>query len=180
MVKQKARAGKPVGLAASGLAASLAPALLVQGLSRRDRLLAYVRICADRLGLKDWDITLGRGEPANPDSTYATICAYQTQNAELFVSKLFWRQSPEGQRLTIAHELGHLPLWRCDEVVRVAAGVMDASAGKFLRRSFEPAGEFACEHFARLLAPLLPLPLLSASNRHRNRSMQASPSPTEE
>lgn len=173
MGKSKARAGKPVGLV-TGLA-GLAP--LVPEPSRRERLLAYVRICADRLGLKDWDITLGRGEPANPDSTYATICAYQTQNAELFVSKLFWRQTPEGQRLTIAHELGHLPLWRCDEVVRVAAGVMDASAGKFLRRSFEPAGEFACEHFARLLAPLLPLPALS---HRRDQNMQANPLPTEE
>lgn len=125
--------------------------------SKEEQVQHWIRICGDILGLKDWDIVydpsikVKRGNLAETrfqEGTHATIV----------LSRKFFSQSPELQRLTITHELFHVicyPLQHHDDLVRAA---VTNKMFEVLHTSLVGAEEHIVENLARLFANNLPLP----------------------
>jgi hypothetical protein len=120
---------------------------------------AYVSDLALLLDLSGWEITISR-EPSEPDA-HADIDPHaQRRSAELRVESGFYALSPERQRLTIAHELGHLIHARVDRVVENLEETLGKVGWSILEPNYVDAAERTVEHWARLVAPSLPLPSL--------------------
>jgi len=69
----------------------------------------------DKMGLRDWDITLDL-KPADDHTIAQCYTVTGRQVANVLVSKEFWSASEEEQNLALAHELVHCHLARLDEI----------------------------------------------------------------
>lgn len=115
----------------------------------------YVDECVVLLMLSSWIVTVTNEPPPEPDCI-AYINHSEQQNATLFVAPDFWTAGPERQRLIIAHELCHLPLFRLGDLF----DTLPPKIKSILDHMYDCINEETTERFARMVAPRLPLPQL--------------------
>ena len=109
------------------------------------------------LGLDHWEITIV--EAASDVDAWADIDAHgQAPTADLRVSFDFWKQTPEKQRLVLAHELMHLVTCRYARVTENLEAALGSLAWAVIEPQLEDAEERAVEQMARIVAPYLTLP----------------------
>jgi hypothetical protein len=109
------------------------------------------------LELQDWEITVSR--EAADITAHADIEVHdQRRTADLRIARDFFTQSPERQRLILAHELSHVITSRLDRVMENLEEPLGKIAYAILEPNFIDATERMVEHFARLIARELPLP----------------------
>lgn len=118
--------------------------------AERGRWLTYVRALADRMGLKDWTITVPSGPPVGQSDASTWMC-YGRRVARIHLPDSFVHESPEEQRDTIVHELLHLHFNAMDGLV---TDWLDGEKIKGYQRMFE----HGIDAVAAALALHLPLP----------------------
>jgi len=109
--------------------------------------------------IQDWEIVVLR-DAAEIDAHADIDVSTQRNSAQLRVQRDFFDLTPEKQRLVLCHELGHIITSRADNVVESLEHVL----GKMSWSTFDPnyvdASERMVEHYARIIAPTMPLPKL--------------------
>lgn len=120
---------------------------------------AYLRMIADRMGCKDWEITLGEDVVAEDDA-YAVVETYPGHRAVVTLCASFSELPARRQRHYLVHEICHLHTHRLRQIAEdllAGAGAVGASVELMI----EDADEHAVEVFAKLLEDQLPLPRFS-------------------
>lgn len=117
---------------------------------RKRKFEPYVRLLADRMRLKDWEITLEDG-PSSEGSSADVRLVGPYRRATVRLSEEFLGDPPEVQRRVIVHELAHLLTAR---LANFADEELDGPA----LREFVRCYEHGVEEVAMTLAPMLPLP----------------------
>ena len=129
----------------------------MKGKDRYQRLEEWIADAHVFLDLHGWEITISR-EAADIDAHADIEVADQRRSADLRISRDFFTQSPERQRLILTHELGHLVSSRTDRVFENLEEPLGKVAWAVLEPNYLDATERMVEHWARLIAPYLPLP----------------------
>ena len=112
--------------------------------------LPYFRAIADRICLRDWTIQI-HDDPAQPGH-FAEVERIQGRwVAMIKLGDSFMKDKESGQRDTAAHELIHLHLAFADDMAEMA---MSKEGWESYRRF----REYAVDHLASAIAPMLPLP----------------------
>lgn len=126
--------------------------------AQHDAYTAYLRVLADRLLLRDWDVDLLRDRA--DCATYAQVVPWDTENfAQVRINEEFFGYEPERQRLYLTHELLHSHTARMGRVVeRLEDTLGDNPAVRYARQAMGEEEEIAVHQIARVLAPTLPLP----------------------
>jgi hypothetical protein len=110
-----------------------------------------------RLELQGWEITVSR--EAADITAHADIEVHdQRRTADLRIARDFFTQSPERQRLILAHELSHVISSRLDRVFENLEEPLGKIGYALLEPNYLDATERMVEHFARLIARELPTP----------------------
>lgn len=118
---------------------------------------AYIADALITLELQDWEITVSR--EAADITAHADIEVHdQRRTADLRIARDFFAQSPERQRLILAHELSHVISSRLDRVIENLEEPLGKIGYALLEPNFIDATERMVEHFARLIARELPIP----------------------
>lgn len=118
---------------------------------------AYIADALVTLELQDWEITVSR--EAADITSHADIEVHdQRRTADLRIARDFFAQSPERQRLILAHELSHIISARLDRVIENLEEPLGKIGYALLEPNFIDATERMVEHFARLIARELPIP----------------------
>jgi hypothetical protein len=116
----------------------------------------YIRTLADRLGLRDWTITLC-DEPADSDA-WASIKPIEGRKlAELHLCKDWYTLKPETKRHALVHELIHCTHAGAADMVRLdlprwmGQAAYDVFFGGWRRQM-----EYMVDGLAEVLGPLMP------------------------
>ena len=118
---------------------------------------AYIADALVTLELQGWEITVSR--EAADITAHADIEVHdQRRTADLRIARDFFAQSPERQRLILAHELSHIISARLDRVIENLEEPLGKIGYAILEPNFIDATERMVEHFARLIARELPIP----------------------
>lgn len=118
---------------------------------------SYLADALVTLELQDWEITVSR--EAADITSHADIEVHdQRRTADLRIARDFFSQSPERQRLILAHELAHIISARLDRVIENLEEPLGKIGYALLEPNFIDATERMVEHFARLIARELPIP----------------------
>ena len=118
---------------------------------------AYIADALITLELRDWEVTVSR--EAADITSHADIEVHdQRRTAALRIARDFFTQSPERQRLILAHELSHIISARLDRVIENLEEPLGKIGYALLEPNFIDATERMVEHFARLIARELPIP----------------------
>ncbi len=118
---------------------------------------AYIADALVTLELRDWEVTVSR--EAADITSHADIEVHdQRRTADLRIARDFFTQSPERQRLILAHELSHIISARLDRVIENLEEPLGKIGYALLEPNFIDATERMVEHFARLIARDLPIP----------------------
>ena len=120
-------------------------------------LTTYVRLLADCLDLRDWDLTTTTG--GLDDDTLAT-CApvYGQRRATVTLADGWEKHNPEELRSTITHELIHCHLANLGHLIEsIASDCLTPEAGKILDAAFSLELEQATDAIACAIAKTLPL-----------------------
>lgn len=118
---------------------------------------AYLSDALVTLELQDWEITVSR--EAADITSHADIEVHdQRRTADLRIARDFFAQSPERQRLILAHELAHIISARLDRIIENLEEPLGKIGYALLEPNFIDATERMVEHFARLIARELPIP----------------------
>lgn len=124
----------------------------------KEDLKRYVRLLADALGLRDWELLID-WEPV-PDAFACISPVYGQKRAVLSFGGHFLDWDPAVQRATIAHELIHCHLFPATEVVReTGEKLLTKSAAEASWIGFFANIEYATDAISDAVAPLLPLPV---------------------
>jgi hypothetical protein len=117
----------------------------------------YIRDCADRVGLRDWKITLDREPCENDDHLAAVHAVYVRMSANVKVNAHFDHIDPDEQRHVIAHELTHIHMEAdYDFIEENVAGMIGGSAWAILEPTLRLLREQAVDGVAKGLAQALP------------------------
>ena len=119
--------------------------------AEREKWSAYVRDIADRIGLKDWTITVPGTPPRDHADASMWMC-YGRRVARVHLPDSIRHEPPEEQRDIVVHELVHLHFAAMDGTV---TDWLDEDKGKAYNRLFE----YGIDAMAAALAPHMPLPL---------------------
>lgn len=118
----------------------------------------WVGSLADAIGLREWEITILRGE-LRDDVIARCNVPRARQAAEITLGDEFFKETPEGKRATIVHELLHCLFAPIGEIVDES---LPALLGRPAYNTFETAHDLATERcldaIAVSWARLLPLP----------------------
>lgn len=107
--------------------------------------------------LQDWEITISR-DAADIEAHADIEVSTQRNSANLRVQRDFFDLTPDKQRLVLCHELGHIISGRTDQVFETLEEPLGKIAWAVLEPNYLDATERMVEHWARLIAPHLPLP----------------------
>ena len=119
----------------------------------------WVRNAMIALQLQDWEITISR-DAADIEAHADIEVSDQRDSADLRVQRDFFDQTPEKQRLILCHELGHIISARTDQVFESLEGSLGKLAWAVVEPNYLNATERMVEHWARIIAPTMPLPEL--------------------
>jgi hypothetical protein len=118
---------------------------------------AWIADALVTLELQGWEITVSR--EAADITAHADIEVHdQRRTADLRIARDFFTQSPERQRLILAHELAHVISSRLDRVIENLEEPLGKIGYALLEPNFIDATERMVEHLARLIARELPIP----------------------
>lgn len=119
---------------------------------------AYARQLADRMGLRDYLVTISATIADDGTSGASCQCTYGRRSIRIWLSHYFFGLTPEQQRWTVVHEL-------CHAIMRPVA---DLTHKNFENETKErhvlfytlhkEAEEQAVDHFALVIAESMPLP----------------------
>lgn len=125
--------------------------------ARHDAWTAYVRDLADRLLLRDWEVTVSR-EAADPGKD-ATVYLYHNENrADIRFADAFWGFAPEKRREVTVHEILHCHFARQQRVLDALDEIHEGDKDiQLATKLFGHETEIINQRFARILAPTLPL-----------------------
>jgi len=123
-------------------------------------MLGYIVECGALLGLRDWEIVAKKVAPGTmPEDMIAHAeIAYGRKVLTVSLAQIFWTESPEDQRVDVAHELVHAHLDEPGAVVRDIETQLGTLQYEMLNETYKRANENAVDAIAVLLAPLLPMP----------------------
>lgn len=128
------------------------------GESEAGTLEAYLRVCADVLGLTHWTVN---HNPVLCDDAIACVDFADGFVANMRFSDTFKQATPEEQREIVAHEFVHVMMHPISNVVTAGMGTaLKKKAFKPLYALYEAEEENLAETIGRLIAPMLPLPEL--------------------
>jgi len=122
-----------------------------------EKLEAWIAAALPILELTEWEITVSR-EAADIDAHADIEVHDQRRTADLRIARDFFAQTPERQRLILAHELAHVVTARTDRVFENLEDPLGKIGYALLEPNYLDATERMVEHFARLIAQLLPVP----------------------
>jgi hypothetical protein len=129
--------------------------------TKRDRkaLADYVRLVADEMGLRDWEIRLAE-HPAEPGKCASVEIVYGRKFATLEVPDTFKsEQTPEDQRDSVVHELVHCHLESMANMVQNdLESLLGRPADSLFFAGFTRQYEYGVDGLAGALAKHLPLP----------------------
>lgn len=117
----------------------------------------YARDLADRLGLKDWEVTIDRSRPPGDALAYVHVQT-DVHHSLISVGDEFRHCAPEQQRELLTHELLHAHHDRIDTHIMHVQDVIGGQSLDVLRRTIHDDIEQLTDRLARAIAPLLPLP----------------------
>ena len=122
---------------------------------------AYAQDLAGRLLLRDWEVQVFR-DPPYSDHAYASAELPDSQDKVIVrLCQEYFGYSPEYQRLWMTHELMHAYLTRVQDVMdQLKDQFPDNTAIIFAKQAHHLAIEVVVQRLARLLAPIMPLPIL--------------------
>ena len=117
---------------------------------RKQRFAPYLRDLADRMGLRDWSLTIGDGPPRS-GAEASVYMPYAIRHGKVYLSEEFLDKPADEQRATLAHELLHLHFAAMDGIVR-------DGLPKDLHSAYDRIWEYAVDAIAEGWAKTLPLP----------------------
>lgn len=129
--------------------------------AEHDRWQSYLRLLADMLGLKDWDVRVKRDKP-DPSCGADCLIWYAQKRASIRLNNepfaLTGDDAREDQRRMAIHELIHCHVEYADEAVRLAFKDSGDPRDALFQEYYKRASEMTVECIATAIAPLLPLP----------------------
>ena len=117
---------------------------------RRLKFQPYVRLLADKMRLKDWEVEISSVQPSQ-DADASIKCVFGRKLAVIRLSDTFLESKPEEQRHTIIHELTHCHYAACNEI---AENKLPCDA----YGAWQMDWEYGIDATADMLAPFMPLP----------------------
>lgn len=119
---------------------------------------AYLHELADRLLLRDWEISLSRQWADN--DAYAQVVPYDREDhLTIRIAEGFDGHSPEERREWLLHELLHAHLARVDRTIdRLGELRPDDMAVQLTVKAHKDESEIVVQRLARILASVMPLP----------------------
>lgn len=122
---------------------------MAKTLKTRKEFEPYVRLLADRLGLKDWSFEVEDYEPNNCEAIAAIHIVTGRKFAVIRFRADLLKETPQQQRHTVIHELIHAHFALVNGFV---------CGGGQPGESLSLALEYAVDGLADAVAPLMPLP----------------------
>ncbi len=116
----------------------------------------YMRSLMNEVGLTQW--TIEKSNEECPKDSLAQIHHTELQHAYLTLSLDFWKQDSVDQKMTLLHEMCHIPMWSLSFMVDGMRQGLKRNMRKSWKRPLEDGEECVVEFFARALARFLPLP----------------------
>lgn len=117
---------------------------------RKQVYLPYLRDLADRMGLKDWSVTILDRPPADGNRCSVWM-RYGGKQAQVLMSEECLSGTPEQMRADLVHELIHPHFAASD-------GIVEDALSHELYRSYQRMWEYGIDGIAEAWAPFLPLP----------------------
>lgn len=111
----------------------------------------YFRVIADRLALKDWQVTIKDEAPADCDHVASVATTEGRKVAGVWLSEEFLKRDGDYQRHTVVHELIHLHHAYVDHL-----GLRHV--GDKQRELIKAGLEYMVDGLADAISPMLPLP----------------------
>lgn len=124
----------------------------------RELLTEYIRWIANRLGLRDWILTLMR-QPSEDDCIASVNLTYGRKLAQIYVAWDILERDPAEIRETVIHELLHVhyePAF--NQAQNDLLHVMGDDTHSLFMAAFRRQVEYATDGLAAAIAPLFPLP----------------------
>lgn len=118
----------------------------------------YARKLANRMGLRDWRVTVSRNEPENPNHMASAQCTYGRRSIRIWLSKDFLSGSLQEQRWSMVHELCHA-IMNPVTILALRNFENETKERHVLFYSLhQEAVEQAVDHFALVISERMPLP----------------------
>jgi hypothetical protein len=117
----------------------------------------YARDLADRMGLRDWVVQIGRS-PADDGMDGECRCTYGRRSIAIWLSADFERRTPEDQRWTVTHELCHAIANPVRWLVHANFENESKERHQLFYSLHKEALEQSIDHFALVIAETMPLP----------------------
>ncbi len=125
---------------------------------KHKKIASYLRLLANRMGLRDWTIHVSDEAPVNGDAAASACITYGRKFISIRFDPAWASDSPETFRQTCVHELLHAHLAPLQWAVQNAELPLGAPAYHLLRASHHDALEVAIDAIASEWAETLPLP----------------------
>ena len=119
---------------------------------------AYLRLLADQMGLRDWEITLAPEQDSDPEAAASCSTTYGRKYATIRFGAGFFEDTPEEQRYYCVHELLHCHLYPIHLALASAQGRLGSDAYGVLESGHHDAMEWAIDGIGVAYAKFLPLP----------------------
>ncbi len=111
------------------------------------------------VGLSDWSIHAAAEPPDDEHAFAASFIRHTADAATVYLGAAFWPETPEERRVTLAHELVHMVLYRYHKATSdLIRKTLAPSARKAVGPMLESLAELSVERLALTIAPRLPIP----------------------
>lgn len=125
----------------------------------RDKLGRYIRLIADTVGLRDWFLDLGHGDPPGDNDFGGQCHCVPYQKKATIWLRSDWTTWPEDEiRHTVVHELLHCHLQGTQVALEPLADIIGNLGASIMVSSHHAALELAIDGMAYEWSKLLPLP----------------------
>jgi len=118
---------------------------------------AYVRDCADRLGLRDWTLVIRHDPPDEEDALADTLATEGRRRAVIRFCENFRELDVEEQRNTVVHELLHCHLYLIENAQSDGEVALGRDTAQILHNSVRRSIELACDSIATAIDEHFPL-----------------------
>ena len=119
---------------------------------------AYLRLLADQMGLRDWDIDLAREYADDPETGAECRTTYGRKCATIVFGQAWFDNDPETQRYYCVHELLHCHTQPIHTALQNLHGRIGADSYEIIKGVHQDAMEYAIDGIGVGYAKFLPLP----------------------